>query len=173
MNTGEFKMTNTPDPSLPIGLFLIIIMILLLFNAFFAAIKVSISSVNRKKIKNLAQEGNSKAVSLLKILDQPDKVRTSIQTLITMAGFIASALTAIGIANNLGNYFLKNNVMFGSELAVLISAFILIYINIVFCELYPKRLAVNHAEGIALNLSKPILLLTKLVSPFNLSLIHI
>lgn len=167
MNTGEFKMTNTPDPSLPIGLFLIIIMILLLFNAFFAAIKVTISTVNRNKIKHLAQEGNSKAVSLLEILDQPDKVRTSIQTLITMAGFIASAFTAVGIANNLGNYFLKNNVMFGSELAVLISTLILIYINIVFCELYPKRLAVNHAEGIALNLSKPILFLTKLVSPFN------
>ncbi|MBK5245734.1 MAG: HlyC/CorC family transporter [Peptostreptococcaceae bacterium] len=160
-------MTNTPDPSLPIGLFLIIIILLLLLNAFFAAIKVSISTVNRNKIKNLAKEGNSKAISLMKILDQPDKVRTSIQNLITMGGFIASALTAIGIANVLGNYFLENNVLFGSELAVLVSTSILIYINIVFFEIFPKRLAINHAEVIALNLSKPILFLTKLVSPFN------
>jgi len=160
-------MTNTPDPSLPIGLFLIIIMILLLFNAFFAAIKISISTVNRNKIKHLAQEGNSKAVSLLKILDKQDKVRPSLQTLITMAGFIASAFTAVGIANNLGNFFMEKNIMFGSELAVFISTLILIYINIVFCELYPKRLAVNHAEGIALNLSKLILFFTKLIAPFN------
>lgn len=167
MNTGEFEMTNTPDPSLPIGLFLIIIVIFLLFNAFFAAIKVSISTVNRNKIKHLAQEGNSKAVSLLKILNKPDKVLSSLQNLITMAGFIASAFTAVGIANNLGNFLMEKNIMFSSELAVFISTLILIYINIVFCELYPKRLAVNHAEGIALNLSKPILFLTKLVSPFN------
>ena len=167
MNTGEFEMTNTPDPSLPIGWFLIIIIILLVFNAFFAAIKVSISTLNRNKIKHLAQEGNSKAVYLLKILDKPDKVLSSLQTLITMAGFIASAFTAVGIANKLGDFLIEKNIMFGSELAVFISALILIYINIVFCELYPKRLAVNHAEGIALNLSKPVLFLTKLVSPFN------
>jgi len=160
-------MTNTPNPSLPIGLFLIIIIILLIFNAFFAAIKVSIANVNRNKIKHSAQEGNSKARSLMKILDQPDKVLASIQTLITMTGFIASALTAIGIAANLGKYFMEKNIMFSTELAVLFSTLILIYINIVFSELYPKRLAVNHAEGIALNLSKPILLLTKLVAPFN------
>lgn len=160
-------MTNTPDPSLPIGLFLVIIIILLVLKSFFAAIKVSISTVNRNRIKHLALEGNKKARSLMKILDQPDKVRASIQTLITMTGFIASALTAIGIANNLGKYFMKNNIMFSLELAVIISTLILVYINIVFSELYPKRLAVNYAESIALNLSKPILLLTKLVSPFN------
>src|SRR5665647_673552 len=167
MNTGEFEMTNTPDPSLPIGWFLIIIIILLVFNAFFAAIKVSILTLNRNKIKHLAQEGNSKAVYLMKILYKPDKVLSSLQTLITMAGFIASAFTAVGIANKLGDFLIEKNIMFSSELAVFISALILIYINIVFCELYPKRLAVNHAEGIALNLSKPILFLTKLVSPFN------
>ncbi len=167
MNTGEFKMTNAPDPSLPIGLFLVIILVLLIFNGFFAAIKVSISTVNRNKIKHLALEGNNKARSLMKILDQPDKVLASIQTLITMTGFIASALTAIGIANNLGKYFMGNNIMFSWELAVLISTFLLVYINIVFSELYPKRLAVNYAEEIALNLSKPILLLAKLVAPFN------
>ncbi len=167
MNTGEFEMTNTPDPSLPIGLFLVIIILLLVLNAIFAAIKASISTINRNKIKHLALEGNGKARSLMKILDHPDKVLASIRTLITMTGFIASALTAIGIANSLGKYFMVKNIMFGWQLAVFISTLLLVYIHIVFSELYPRRLAIIHAERIALNLSKPILLFTKLISPFN------
>lgn len=160
-------MTNNPDPSLPIGVAVSIILVLLLINAFFAAVEISILTVNRGKIKIIAQDGNKKAVALLKILDQPNKVLPTIQTSITMAGFLASAITAVGVAENavyyLGTYDIKLNYL----LSFFLCTFVLVYINLVFSELYPKRLAVIHAEGIALSAAKPTLFLSRMITPFN------
>jgi putative hemolysin len=82
-------MTNNPDPSLPLGIFLIIIVVLLFINAFFAAAEMSILSFNRNKMKGLAQEGNKRAIALLELMEQPNKVIPTIQTSITLAVLLA------------------------------------------------------------------------------------
>ena len=167
MNTGVFEMINNPGTSFSVGVYLIIILMLLIINGVLVAVKISMQNVNKNKIKNLAQGGNSKAVYLLKILNKPNNIIPTIRTLIIMTGFFASALTAAGIASNFGYYFIKNNIMFRYETVVLLTVFLLIYIYILFSDLYPKRLAVNHAEGIALASVKTMLFISKLLSPYN------
>lgn len=160
-------MTNNPDPSLPLEVALTIIAVLLLMNAFFAAAETSLLSVNRTKVKVLAQDGNKKALSLLSILEQPDKVSSTIQSSITSAGFFASALASAGVAESLSVYLKQYDIHINYLASFLICILILIFLNLVFSELYPKRLAANHAEGIALASAGPLIILSKIMTPYN------
>jgi putative hemolysin len=167
MNIGELEMTNNPDPSFSIWVYLIIIFLLLIVNAILMAVKISMQSVNKNKIKNLAQGGDGKAAYLLKILNKPNNIIPTIRILILSTGFFASAFTAAGFAVNLNYHFTEKNIMFSYELIVIISILILIYLYVVLSELYPKRFAANHAEWIALSSVKTMIFISKIFSPFN------
>jgi putative hemolysin len=100
-------MDASPDPSNLLGLQLLLLFCLILINAFFAASEIAIVSVNKNKIKVLAQEGNKKAKLLLGLLDQPNKFLSTIQVAITLAGFLASASAATGMAGDIGEFLSK------------------------------------------------------------------
>ena len=59
-----------PDPN-SIGLQVLLIVVLTLVNAYFAASEMAIVSVNKTKIKNLSEAGNKKAKLVEKLLEEP------------------------------------------------------------------------------------------------------
>lgn len=81
----------SPDP---IWGQLLLQVVLILLNAFFAATEIALLSVNSNRIKKLAEEGDRKANQLLKILDEPTGFLSTIQIGITLAGFLGSAFAA-------------------------------------------------------------------------------
>ena len=72
-----------PDPSTPLAIQLIFLFVLILINAFFAMAEMAIVSVNKNKIKILAQDGNKKAVLLQNLLEDPNRFLSAIQIAIT------------------------------------------------------------------------------------------
>jgi putative hemolysin len=143
-------MDASPDPSNLLGLQLLLLFCLILINAFFAASEIAIVSVNKNKIKVLAQEGNKKAKLLLGLLDQPNKFLSTIQVAITLAGFLASASAATGMAGDIGEFLSKFGIPYGTQIAVIIVTVCLSFVTLVLGELYPKRIALIHSEKIAL-----------------------
>ena len=89
-----------PDSNLTAQIILLVVLILI--NAFFAAAEMSVVSVNKNKMKTLAQQGNKRADSVLKQLDEPNKFLSTIQVAITLAGFLASAVAAVSLSDDLG-----------------------------------------------------------------------
>ncbi|MFV0517574.1 MAG: hemolysin family protein [Aminipila sp.] len=154
------------DPSTPITAQIIFLVLLTAINAFFAAAEMSIVSVNKNRIKILAQEGNKKALLLKDLLENPNKFLSTIQVAITLAGFLASASAAVGMSGKLAEYLYHFGIPYGSYIAVLLVTIILSYVTLVFGELYPKRIALQHAETIAMMVVKPIMFLSKLTKPF-------
>ena len=73
---------------------LLLQIILIALNAFFAATEIAIISLNSQKMKALADDGDKKAAKILKILDDPTKFLSTIQVGITLAGFLGSAFAA-------------------------------------------------------------------------------
>ena len=71
---------------------LLLLLILIVLNAFFAASEIALISLNDNKIKLLADEGHNKAKLIVKVLSEPSKFLATIQIGITLAGFLASAL---------------------------------------------------------------------------------
>jgi len=144
----------------------IFIAILTFINAFFSAAEMAIVSLNKNKIRFLAEEGNKKAELLEKLMEQPTKFLSTIQIGITLAGFLSSASAATGISKDFA-YFLKGlNVPYAEQIALVGVTLILAYFTLVFGELYPKRLALNKSEAIAMFSVRPIMIVSQIAMPF-------
>ena len=81
---------------------LLLQLILILLNAFFAATEIALISINEKKVRAQAEDGNKKAKKMLKIIEEPTKFLSTIQVGITLAGFLGSAFAGSGFGRNQG-----------------------------------------------------------------------
>ncbi|WP_017416491.1 hemolysin family protein [Clostridium tunisiense] len=157
-------MDSGPDGS--ITLQLLLILILTMINAFFAAAEMAIVSLNKNRLKMLAEEGNKKAILLEKLLEEPSKFLSTIQIGITLAGFFSSASAATGISDDFAMVLSGIGVPYSSQIALVVITIILSYITLVFGELYPKRIALQRAESIAMFAVTPIMFISKVTKPF-------
>ena len=155
-----------PSPSTSLAVQIIFLFVLILINAFFALAEMSIVSANKNKIKVLAQDGNKKAVLLQKLLEEPNKFLSTIQVAITLAGFLASASAAVALSDDLGAFLTKFGIPYGNQIAVVLVTMILSYLTLVLGELYPKRIALQHSETIAMMVVKPLIVMSKITKPF-------
>lgn len=134
---------------------LLLQLILILLNAFFAATEIAVISLNEKKVRALADEGDKKAKKMLKIITEPTRFLSTIQIGITLAGFLGSAFAADNFAQGLSNFIIKAfNVSpeFSGAIntvAVIVITLILSYFTLVLGELVPKRIAMKHKEKLA------------------------
>lgn len=129
--------------------------ILIALNAFFAATEIAVISLNEKKVRALAEDGNKKALKMLKIIEEPTQFLSTIQIGITLAGFLGSAFAADNFAEVLSSAISKafnlsaDNTKIINTVAVVLVTLILSYFTLIFGELVPKRIAMKHKEKLA------------------------
>ena len=140
------------DPLLPK---LIILAILVLINAFFAAAEIALISLSGARLKKRAGEGDKQAAKLLPLTQAPDYFLSAIQIAVTLAGFLSSAFAADSfsgplaawLADDLGVTILSPAALNG--LMVVLITLALSYFSLVFGELVPKRIAMKKTEAVA------------------------
>lgn len=159
-------MPTTPDPSTGMVTQLLFLAVLILINAFFASAEMALVSANKNKLKVMSQVGNKRAKLVLELLDKPNKFLSTIQVAITLAGFLASAAAATSMASKLGNAISSYGIPYGAQISIVLVTLILAYMTLVFGELYPKRIALQHSEKMALFCVKPIVFISKITAPF-------
>lgn len=149
---------------------IIILVILLLLNAFFAASEMALVSINDNKIKQMAENGDKKAILVRKLLQEPGNFLATIQIGITLAGFLASAFAAGRFAADLGLFLSNLGVPVSrailDTLSTIIITLVLSYFTLVLGELVPKRLALIKAEKVSFAVVTPLTWLSKLTYPF-------
>ena len=131
---------------------LLILFILILCNAFFAAAEIAFISLNDAKVAKMGKEGNKKASKISKMLKEPSKFLATLQIGVTFAGFLSSAFAATSFAGNLApmlNSLLPVNMEFWTTVSIILITIILSYFTLIFGELVPKRLAMKNYEKIA------------------------
>lgn len=158
-------MEDDPEEN-NIGSQLLILVALTLTNAFFACAEMAMVSVNKSKIRKLADDGKKSANLVLKFLDEPTKFLSTIQVAITLAGFFSSASAATGLSGPLGDWLEGLGFVYGERIAFFAITLILGYFTLVFGELVPKRIALHKPEAISLFCVNPIRLISKIASPF-------
>ncbi|MFB0638194.1 hemolysin family protein [Candidatus Phytoplasma solani] len=143
---------------------ILLLIILILLNAFFAASEISFISTNESKIELDIKEGNKKALRVKKIKEKPTTFLSVIQIMIHMITFFQG--------NIVTSYFLKSqeNIDFGlftitQQMQHILIEAIIISASIVFGELIPKRLAMNAPAKTAYFFATPILLIACLIKP--------
>lgn len=145
---------------------LLFLAFLTLVNAFFAGAEMAVVSVNKNRIKVLADEGSKRAALLQTLFEDSTKFLSTIQVSITLAGFFSSASAATGISQVLGGWIAQFGIPYSNTIAVVVVTIILSYFTLVFGELVPKRIALQKAEAFSLFVVQPIYIISKILSPF-------
>lgn len=149
---------------------ILILVILILLNAYFAASEIAYISLNDTKIGKQAKEGNKKAKQIEKMLKNPSKFLATIQIGITLAGFLSSAFASDAFADDLApilnSWFPIISQDIWRGISIIIITIILSFFTLVFGELVPKRLAMKYYEKIAYSTIGVIRTLSIITSPF-------
>jgi putative hemolysin len=148
---------------------LLILLVLILINAFFTMGEIAIISVNDNKIKRMADEGHKQAKSILALIEAPSHFLSTTQIMVTLAGFFASAYAADRFAEPLAGYVARfADFMDMATVKMMCLVFITIllsYVTLIFGELVPKQIAMHRAEPVAFAVSGTILLMGKALNP--------
>ncbi len=132
---------------------IIILIILILINAFFASAEIAFISLNDAKIDIQAKEGNKKAKKIQNMLKNPSKFLATIQIGVTLAGFLSSAFASDTFADKLApvlNTWLPSlSISTWKSISIIIITIILSYFTLVFGELVPKRIAMKYYEKVS------------------------
>jgi putative hemolysin len=147
---------------------LIMIGIMLFFNAVFAAYEIALASISAARLQVLLREKKKGAAEAVFMKDRIEASLAIIQLGITLAGAFAAATGGVGIGERLSPYLvetLKIPEFFAKILALVFLIIPLAFIIIVFGELVPKVLALNNKEWIVLKLSPFMKFLSAVANP--------
>ena len=89
-----------------VGLLLLLQLILILINAYFAAAEIAVISLNEGKLRKQAEGGDAKAKTMLKMVLSPSGFLSTIQIAITLAGFLGSAFAADNFSDMLVDWLI-------------------------------------------------------------------
>lgn len=131
---------------------LLVLLVLIMLNAFFAATEIAFISLNDAKMEKQAKGGDKKAQKVVKMLKNPSKFLATIQIGITLAGFLSSAFASEAFADKLApilDMYLPFGIGVWKSVSIIFITIILSYFTLVFGELVPKRIAMKNYEKIA------------------------
>ncbi len=150
------------------GYELVVIIVMLVFNAVFAAYEMGLASISRARITILLNEKKKGAVEAAFMKDKMEASLATIQLGITMVGVVAAATGGAGVEKMFVPYLqheLGISGTFSGILAIVLLIIPLTFVIIVFGELVPKMLALNNKERIVLRLSPAMKVLSQAIYP--------
>lgn len=133
---------------------LLLQIVLILVNAFFAATEIALLSVNEARLEKSNEDGDKKAALLLDIIKSPDNFLSAIQVGITLAGFLGSAFAAENFAGRMVDWatdtlHMSINPSVLNAISTILITIVLSYFTLVLGELVPKRIAMYAPEKVA------------------------
>ena len=146
----------------------IVLLVIILINAYFSAVRKEIASVNKANIREMAEEGNSRAEKALKIIEKLPDSKLSIRCLnvfLYMLFCLTALYSYVGPVSGLLDRVIGNpGAAFGvaAVLTFLISTVFLMALG----EMVPRRIALQHTEGITVNGAVPVGILNVVMKPF-------
>ena len=148
---------------------IILLLILILVNAFFSMSEIAIISLNNNKIKKMAQNGHKGAIKILNITKNSSNFLATIQVGVTLSGFLTSASASTIFADKVANFLsflmpISKNILEG--FATVLITVVLSYFSLVFGELVPKKIAMQNAEKISFGVAGIVATVEKIFSPF-------
>jgi putative hemolysin len=128
--------------------FTLILLVLILINAYFSAAEIALVSIKRYKIQALADGGNRKAKQIIDVIDDPDLFLSAIQVGITLVGIVeglygGEALAAV-VEPKFRAWGMQTWLAHSSSLVLSIG--LITYVTIVIGELLPKSLALQYPQ---------------------------
>lgn len=139
--------------SIPISTLFILLILLLILSAYFSSSETGLLSLNRYRVRYLADKGNRGAQKAEKLLKKTDILLSFILIFNNLVNIMASALaTMIGLR-------------LGGDAGVAIATGVLTFAMLVFSEIFPKTVAAIYPEKIGFFSSHILSVLIKIFLP--------
>ncbi len=132
---------------------LLILILLIGLSAFFSSAETALTTVNKIRIRNLAEAGDKSAVTLTKVLEDQGKMLSAI-----LVGNNVVNLTASSMSTTLAMNIWSNK-------AVGIATGVLTLVILVFGEISPKTISTLYSEKISLKYAKIIYMFMTVMTP--------
>ena len=145
---------------------IIMLICLVLLNAFFAMTEIAFVSLNDAKIDMLAKTGDKKAQKIKKLMDMPSKFLATIQIGITFAGFLSSAFAADTFADDIAPLLVPVLGASARNFSIVLVTIILSFFSLIIGELVPKRIGMKYHEKIAFATVGVIRVISIILAPF-------
>ena len=128
------------DDSGPYGLILtlILIVVLIAINAFFASAEMAVVSVNQNRLKRVLDSGDKRAEILKKLTSEPTRFLSTIQVAITLAGFLSSATAGSKLSVYVVRLFASMGIRMNETIAMILVTLILSYFNLILGSSFRK-----------------------------------
>lgn len=132
-----------------------IIFALIIANGFFAASEIALVSARRGRLEQRAEAGSKGARQAIALSENSDRFLATVQVGVTLIGTVASAFGGARLSAALAVPLRTAPVVgpYADVVAFVIVVLFITYFTLVIGELVPKRLGLNHAEGIAARLA--------------------
>lgn len=147
---------------------IVIIVLLLILNGIFAMYEIALVSSSRARLQNEAARGSRKAESTLRLLEEPEKILSTIQIGITLIGIVSGAFGGVALADDVKPLFEQVTALkpYARDLSMITVVGLITYFSLIIGELVPKSIALNNPERIATALTPMMRGLTKISYPF-------
>jgi len=147
---------------------LVLIAILIALTAFFVTSEFAIVKIRSSRIDQLIEEGNSKALSVKKVISNLDEYLSACQLGITITALGLGWIGESTIHRLIEPLFVRLSIPDSATqvLSVTIAFAVITFLHVVVGELAPKSLAIQKAEWITLTVSRPLILFYKIMYPF-------
>lgn len=138
--------------SLPL---LLVIVLCIIGSAYFSASETAFSTMNRIRMKNLADSGNSRAALALKLVDDYDRLISTILIGNNIVNIISASLATVVFT------------LWLADAGVSISTAVMTVVVLIFGEISPKALAKENAESFAIATARIMRVLMVILTPLN------
>lgn len=135
------------------GIQLLILILLLVMSAFFSSTETALTTVNKIRVRNLAEAGDRRAEYVLKVIEDPNKMLSAILIGNNVVNLYASSLSTVLATRIWGNKIVG------------IATGVLTLLILIFGEIAPKTVANIQAEQIALRFAKSIYYIMTVMTP--------
>lgn len=148
---------------------LLIILVLLLGNAFFALAETALISIRHSWVRMLLEQKHRLAGHLNALKNEPTRFLSTVQVGVTLLGFLASAVAATKLAEPFYQTlkpleaYVEPRLLYG--LSVVIVTLLTGFASIILGEIVPKSIAVAYPERVALTVAAPMVFLDRLLAP--------
>jgi putative hemolysin len=146
----------------------LILVLLILLNGVFALAEMAIVSSRKPRLKAMAERGNRGAATALKLLEDPSRLLSTVQTGITLIGVLAGAYGATALSDDFGPWIAGTFPSLKEEANSIAFAMVIVMttlLSLVLGELIPKRIALAAPEALASVMAPLMALIAMVTSP--------
>jgi len=147
---------------------ILIILLLTILNGVFSMSEIALVSSRKSRLEAAAKNGDRRAQVALDLASSPNRFLSTVQIGITLIGILLGIFSGDKLTTDAQNMVAQVAILqpYAHSIAVVLVLLLLTYLSLVLGELVPKRIGLSNPEGIAKTMAAPMIMLSRVTSPF-------